>query len=171
MRKQILVRCLVIVAGIMFHLPIALPESHEVLSSASESLLERARELNGSAERLRAEGRYLESEPLYREALDLFRQVNREEDPNTAGVLNNLAELYRIQNRWEEANRLYQESLFIFEKTLGAEHPCGSHNPQQLGATSGRESRLRKGGTTLSPIIEHHEEGPSEANIPMWQRC
>ena len=113
MRKQRLVRCLVVVAGMMFHLPIVLPESHETLRAERSSLIERAGELNGSAERLRAEGRYLESEPLYREALELIRQVNGEPDPNTAGVMNNLAELCRIQNRLEEANRLYQESLFI----------------------------------------------------------
>ena len=61
MKKQIQFRCLVVVVGMMFHLSMVLPESHETVNPARDSLLERAKEHNGSAERLRAEGRYLES--------------------------------------------------------------------------------------------------------------
>ena len=52
MRKRILARCLLVVAGMRFQFHIALPESRNALNPARESWLDRAGELNGSAERL-----------------------------------------------------------------------------------------------------------------------
>lgn len=80
---------------------------------------EAARVFNRAGYYLQDHGRYRDVEAYFQKALELFKEIDGEENENVAGCLNNLAGVYELGSRYDDAEILYQESLAIYKKVVG----------------------------------------------------
>src|SRR5260370_3718 len=76
-----------------------------------------------TASYLQDRAQYREAEPLYQCSLEIFKQVQGLDHPDTMMVLNNLGLLYHDQGKYEQVEPLYQHALAIYEQALGIHHP------------------------------------------------
>lgn len=77
--------------------------------------------LSALAVTLEAQGDLQVAEVRYREALEMYRTLVPEGNPNAVGTMNNLALLLETKGRLEEAERLLEEALAILERNSGIE--------------------------------------------------
>lgn len=109
---------------------------------------------------------YAEQEPLYTEALEIYRELARQNPeahlPYVAMVLNNLANLYKSTNRLEKAEKACNEALVI-RRELARQNP-GAHLPDvattlnNLANLHQKTNRLKEAEQAYNKALEIHRE-------------
>ena len=89
----------------------------EIDVTATESVWQRAINLNNQALELREEGRAAEAEPLMRGALQIDERLRGPDDPKVAHRLNNLSSLLVMSGRLSEAREHLQRAWSIKQRT------------------------------------------------------
>lgn len=89
----------------------------EIDVTATESVWQRAIDLNNQALKLRQQGRAAEAEPLMREALQIDERLRGPDDPKVAHRLNNLSSLLAISGKLAEAREHLQRAWSIKQRT------------------------------------------------------
>jgi tetratricopeptide (TPR) repeat protein len=82
---------------------------------------------------LMAEHRFPEAEKMQRDAIDLEREVQGPEHPDTAYAMNRLARILSLENNYPEAEKIQLEALAIQRHILGVEHPNTLRSLTNLG--------------------------------------
>ncbi len=105
-----------------------------------------------TASYLQDRAQYREAEPLYQHSLEIFKQVQGHDHPDTALAINSLANLYREQGKLEQVEPLYQRALAIYEQAFGIDHPDTADSLNNLG-------------------LLYHDQGKYEQAESLYQRA
>src|SRR5258708_10840381 len=105
-----------------------------------------------TASYLQDRAQYREAEPLYQHSLEIFKQVQGHDHPDTALAINSLANLYREQGKLEQVEPLYQRALAIYEQAFGIDHPDTMMVLNNLG-------------------LLYYDQGKYEQAEPLYQRA
>jgi serine/threonine protein kinase/tetratricopeptide (TPR) repeat protein len=97
--------------------------------------------LNDLAVVLRDQGRLAEAEALQRQALELRRQLYRNEDAKVAESLNNLALVLRSEGRLADAEKMSRDALDMQRKLFGRNHLAVATSLNNIGMAMDAEGR------------------------------
>ncbi|KAF5669914.1 kinesin light chain [Fusarium denticulatum] len=114
----------------------------------------RARLLHNMAGYYLYEARWKEAEEYQVAAVELRRDVLREENPDTLASMGNLALTYSNQGRWKEAEELQVDVMEIRKRVLGEEHPNTLTCMGNLALTYSDQGRWKEGEELEVKVLE-----------------
>jgi len=93
-----------------------LPHDDRVAYQSAISIHKQAMSENGL-------GKYAHAQPLFEQALEIYRRLLSDDNPETAACYNNLAVNLNAQGKYVQAQPLYEKALEIRRRLLSDDHP------------------------------------------------